>query len=188
MLTAFGLIGAAGGIAPGSFDLISTTVLSSTTSSVTFDVSALASTYKHLQIRHVVRGDSDSQTTFARFNSDANNNYSSHRLFAYNGSIISDSFTARSNLFIGSNGSSDLSSTIYSASVVDIFNPFDTLKNTTTRTLCGFHGVAPGGDISVVHTHSGAYYSTNTITSINIIPNVGNFISGSRFSLYGIKG
>jgi hypothetical protein len=52
MLIPFGVFSAAGSSVSNSYELISTTILpNSSSTSVTFDVSSLASTYKHLQVR-----------------------------------------------------------------------------------------------------------------------------------------
>ena len=78
-------------------------------------------------------------------------------------------------------GGMGLSTTIPHAHVVDILDPFSTTKNTTTRTLSGR---ATGG----VALDSFVYLSTSAITSVQVMTNAANYLTASRFSLYGIKG
>jgi hypothetical protein len=171
--------GAAGPAGPPAYDLISTTVLGSDTPSVTFDVSSLGSTYKHLQVRAVVFANGGS--AFIRYNGDSTSgNYRSHGLYGHGSTVTSEDYTfARDKGMIG--GGMGLSTTIPHAHVVDILDPFSTTKNTTTRSLSGR---ALGG----VALDSFGYLSTSAITSVQVMTNAANYLTGSRFSLYGIKG
>jgi hypothetical protein len=169
------------------FELISTFILSSNTPSITFDVSSFASNYKHLQIRSLMR------STFAstwdsgsiRFNSDSGTNYANHALGGTgSGSPYSESGTSRSNIGLsgGALAASSLESNIFTGSILDILDPFSSTKNTTTREFSG--SVASERR---VRFGSGFWANTAPVTSIQLAC-TGNFIPGSRFSLYGIRG
>lgn len=192
MLTAFGLIGASGAaLIPGSYDLISTTVLSSSQPSITFDTSSLAGTYKHLELRFMARSDRGNveDAIIMRMNNDSTTSYYNHTLIAspYSSSVGSSSqggFTGIEYIYIPA---STAPGSIYGAAVMSINDAFSSSKNKTTRT---FWGEAPN-----VHTYapialsSGTWVNTSSITSITFSVRYGsNFVSGSRFSLYGIKG
>jgi hypothetical protein len=93
---------------------------------------------------------------------------------SYGGSVTSMamSFVA----FAGSTASA------FGASVVDILDPYSTTKNKTLRGLGGFSS-------SNIALRSGSWASTSSVTDITCLSfNGANWVTGSRFSLYGIKG
>ena len=192
MLIPFGVFsaaGAGGGAAAGAYELISTTLISSNTASVTFDLSAYTSTYKHIQIRALARGTATyGHATYLRFNSDTGTNYSYHNLRANGSSVASVDSTANSTTigaFPSVTGSSGTSGS-FGASIYDIVDAFSTSKNKTVRAL---YGMADGGSFDYYATlTSGNWRNTAAITSIYLAPETGNFVNGSRFSIYGIKG
>lgn len=175
-----GILASAGGITLPAYELISTTILGSNTSSITF--SSVPQTYKHLQLR-VVGKLSSSYTAFVRFNGVATlASYSSHRMYG------DGSAAATQN----QSGNGDLGTLLFApesagshyAAIMDILDYSSTSKFKTTRTFNG------GTGYSWVQLGSGAFLSTNAVTSITVRPDTGtdNFITGSRFSLYGIRG
>jgi hypothetical protein len=181
-LIPLGILSSAGG-GFGTYELIQTTILGSTTASVTFSgLDAYAAIYKHLQIRYTARADVDSQTMFATFNGVTGTSYAAHRLFGNGSSVTSDAFTSRANLFVGGNGTTSNVANSFAAGVIDITDFASTTKNTTTRSLAGLVGTA-----SFAMLHSGLFNNTAAVTSISIFGNTGNLVTGSRFSLYGIR-
>jgi hypothetical protein len=179
-----GILAAAGFRPPaagGSYDLIETITLSSNASSVTFsNLGTYATIYKHLQLRVVVRDTftgGDGSTVLMRFNGDSGNNYSFHFLEGNGSSVLSKNGVSTNRILFqqSSNGN-------WSGDVIDILDAFDTTKNKTTRILCG----AP--TVPYVGLLSGNWRNTAAITSILLQTEGFNLASGSRFSLYGIKG
>ena len=70
----------------------------------------------------------------------------------------------------------------FGGGVVDILDPYSTTKNKTIR---GLGGLAATN----IALRSGSWASTDSVTSITCLPfSGGNWVAGSRFSLYGIKG
>lgn len=169
-----GILSAAGaGGEVATFELITSEILGSSQSSVTFDVSTYASTYKHLQLRLVT-----TQTPFIRFNSDTGSNYAYHRLIGTDGTVESGAGTSQTKIpmdYVGAGGN-------LGSAVMDILDPFSTTKNKTTRYLGGRTAS------NRVAMESGLWMNTNAITSIGVIANDTNFAAGNRFSLYGIRG
>ncbi len=175
-----------GAAAAGAMELISTTLLSSTTSSVTF--SSIASTYKHLQIRATARSNYNATLGgFAiRFNSDTGSNYTYH---------ILDGDTVQASSFGGSSQTNGLVTLItgntatanaFGAAICDVLDYASTTKNKTVRTLGGRVSTYQNSNIRL---GSSLWLSTSAITSITLFDHIGgSFVSGSRFSLYGIKG
>jgi hypothetical protein len=185
MLIPLGILASSGGGAAGSFDLISTTILGSATSSVTFDVTGLGSTYKHLQIRMTTRNSvagTGDDYAFIRFNSDTGSNYAFHRLYGYSGSVYSTAGTSITAARMGITPRNGETSGLFNPVVVDILDPFSSSKNKTLRSLSGGTGVT-------MNMMSGLWMNTTAVTSVSIVEGGGgNFVTGSRFSIYGIKG
>jgi hypothetical protein len=179
-VTASGIVG----VDP-AYELISTTLISSNTPSVTFSsLGDYASTYKHLQIRATTRvsGATAAATLVYRLNGDTASNYSSHELVGNGSTVTSGSFLSTRAFFGVSPGSSSTAN-VFSSIVFDLLDPFSTTKNKTSRTL--------GGQTSnnFIYLYSGSHRSTASLTSIQIYDNGDtNFVAGSRFSLYGIRG
>lgn len=177
--------GAGGGAGPAAFDLLQTTILSTTATSVTFSNLGNYTDYKHLQIRGTGRTD-DGNILYLRMNGDTSQAYSRHQLTA-NGSSVSSSNSAPSNHIIGcfalaNNGNT---TNIFSGFVLDILDFSNVNKFKTIRSL--------GGNVQAVNFNtalglfSGVWRNTNAITSLTISNSGGNYVSGTRFSLYGIK-
>jgi len=170
---------AAGG-GGGAFDLLETTTLTSTATSVTFSGLGAYSDYKHLQIRAVVRNTTE---PYLRFNGDSGSNYKDHTLRGIGTSVQSTSLGSGTSIPISMNDSGGGSNQRYGAGVIDILDFSNSSKNTTTRALTG--KVDP--DVyPAISLQSGAWFNTSAITSI--VFGGGTFQAGSRFSLYGIKG
>ena len=168
------------------YELIESTILTGNASSVTFaNLSTYASTYRHLQIRAVMRASANQGEVGyrIRFNGGSSTDYSFHRLLGNGSSASSYGDAAATYFFItGSAGTGAAATTgAFGAIVTDILDAYSTTKNKTTRTLAG--------NATSVSLDSAGWFSTSALTSIVMESDpVSNFVSGSRFSLYGIKG
>ena len=170
--------------AAGDYDLLETTILTSSASSVSFSSlnSTYGSDYKHLQLRWVARTDRSSTLNgfFSELNGDTGNNYSSHVIFGNGSSVSSSAQTSRAYFLSGIVTGANQAANIYGSAVIDLLDPFDTSKNTTARTLSA-------GSSDRIDLVSGQYINTNAVTQWTVRPEIGNFVSGSRFSLYGLR-
>ena len=184
------LVGNAGYV-PSTEDILAEVVLASSQASVTFSsLDTLAAGYQHLQIRYVARtdktGDPDNYL-HAQFNNVTSSSYASHQLQGNGSSVLSSAIASQTYMRLA-NGSligAGASAGAFSASVIDILDPFETTKNTTARALTGISG---GVTYSyVINLSSGVFLSTAAITEIDLFPLVGNFVTGSRFTLIGLK-
>tara|TARA_R110000796_G_scaffold39383_2_gene98256 strand:+ start:14154 stop:14717 length:564 start_codon:yes stop_codon:yes gene_type:complete len=175
---------AAGG-GGGAFDLLETTTLTTTTSSVTFSSLGAYSDYKHLQIRSVARNtvtNSGSSSLNIRFNGDTSTSYKKHGLAGNGSAVYSYTEVADGKIvFESSVADNGTTSGIYAPSVIDILD-FSASKNTTVRSMCGVAGIGN----PTVQLQSGLYFKTAAVTSITLYGDW-DFITGSRFSLYGVK-
>jgi hypothetical protein len=187
MLIPLGILAGSGGVA-SSYELIATEILTASQASVTFgSLGDYSSTYKHLQIRYVARSDraANADSSFMRLNGDTGSNYSWHTLRVVDTVLDSEGFATQSSMRSGRLSANTTTADVFAASVIDILDPFSTSKNTTIRFLDGFMAATSNW----VELGSGAWYNTSSVTSISLDQVFGtNFVAGSRFSLYGIKG
>ena len=188
MLIPFGVLSAAGagGVAGGDYELIASEILGSAQASVTFSsLATYASTYKHLQVRMAARSvrNSDQDFVYLRFNADSTSSYARHALTGNGSTVASSAETSLTSMFIGGVADAQSATGVFTPFVIEILDPYSTTKNTTIRTLTGWRGI-----YSRIELFSGAFFKTDSITSINIRSDIANFATGSRFSLYGIKG
>lgn len=174
-------------ISAGNYDLLETEILTGTQAEIEFSSlsSTYGSTYQHLQLRSVIKTNQSSGSALyaniiMRLNSDTGSNYSVHRLSGNGSSVSSGGGSSLSyGLDIPAAGNS---STHYSPSVIDILDPFETSKNTTIRALAGRL------ESTQIGLYSGAWYNTDAVNTITLdISQAASFVSGSRFSLYGLR-
>lgn len=164
---------------PGSFDHLETiNVGAGGASSVTFsNLNNYASTYQHLQLRLVCLHSAD-QNAVMRFNGDTASNYNWHQIVG-NGSSVASFGTSDSWMQIGYGPNS---TTIPTASVIDILDPFDTSKLKTSKVLAG-----SASSTNNIKLMSGLWRSSAAISSITLFEINGAFKEGSRLSIYGMR-
>lgn len=188
--------GAGGGGGVPAYELISTTILGSTSSSVT--LSSIPQTYKHLQIRWTGRNNQSwgstgtSSVFWYQMNGVTSTSYSAHALEGNGSSAGQTSYASLDYIRIVTSLANAFSpASAYTGGVSDFLDYTNTSKNKTIRSLTGYTSdTTEKGGITI---SAGALYSTSAITSITIGAGPGptgghSFIAGSRFSLYGIKG
>lgn len=172
-------------ISSGSYELITSTILTGSQSSVTFsNLGDYSSTYKHLQIRLVARSNSGSAANYSiRFNGVTSAG-------SYNSHYISGSGTG---INFGSGTSSGITdkifaqvvpgdANIFAGAIIDIVDAYSTTKNKTVRI---FNGSARSGT-NWLDFSSGLFLNTNAISSIEL-GITATFSQFSRISLYGVK-
>ena len=175
----------AGPAGAGSFDLLETQVLASAEASVVFDnLDTLAAGYQHLQIRGAVRTDnSDVRDDITIKINAITNSYAYHTLFGNGSSVVSGEDSpskAFMRIFYGASGAT-ATANAFGAFVMDVLDFSSSSKNTTIRALAGSPSTA-------VSLNSGLTNNTAAVTSITLDQLTGsNFVTGSRFSIYGLK-
>lgn len=182
-----GFFAVAGAGAAGSYDLLETQVLGSSAASVTFSsLSSYASSYKHLQIRYTEFYTADGFSSTMQFNADTGANYSSHGLYGQGSSVASAASTGATYILYNHFAVGHTSST--NTRTVGVIDILDAFNSTTNKTIRSFGGqVASGGNLILLH--SGSWRNTAALTQITLGVNGSpQFATGSRFSLYGIKG
>ena len=178
---------------PTDFESIATVTVGSTSVS-TIQFSSLPTTYKHLQIRISAR--SAAASNYGNFyltfnNDDGSGLWSSHNLRG-NGTSVGSTYHTNADIYWmtqynGSIPGNNTTASIFGAVVIDIMDYTNTNKYKTLKSFYGFdlNGTASGtGELALT---SGAYRSTSTPTSIELV--TGDlFKQYSSFALYGIKG
>jgi hypothetical protein len=185
-LSALGIFSAAGagGGFSSDYELIETQILGSTTPSITFSsLGTYSSTYKHLQIRVTARSNrADVDSPFGvQFNGNTSG-YFWHELQGSGSTVTSQAQTSQTSMRIGLATGASSTANNFGATVIDILDPYSTTKNKTFRSFIG------QTNLDRVKLTSGSLASTASVTSITVLDQFGSFVSGSRFSLYGIKG
>ena len=179
--------GAGGGpITDSSYELIESQILGSSQASIVFSsLGTYSSTYKHLQIRMTVkttRTDSNDDFILFRFNGDTSTNYIAHRLSGNGSSVSSEVVSGQNGIFLQRYPANDTANS-FGGAVIDILYPYSKTKNKTIRQLSGFNNTNRR-----VGLDSGLFISTASTTSLTLVGGAGSLATGSRFSLYGIKG
>ncbi len=166
---------------PATYEPIATTTLSTNTATVTF--SSISGSYTDLILIIFGRStrNTNDDTLLFRLNNDSGSNYSRTR-------ILADGTTPSSARDAGQNGinfdivaGATLASGTYSPNIYHIMNYSNTTTNTTVLNRSNNAN-------AYVVAAAGLYRSTAAITRIDLSLVTGpNFVSGSTFTLYGIK-
>lgn len=170
----------------GAYESIATTTVGAGgASTITF--SSIPSTYTHLQVRLIARGNNANtyDSFILRANSDSGNNYTFHSLGG-DGSTASAGAIAPYGAYRGWEiTGANATSGMFGAGVVDILDYANTNKYKTARMLGGNDRNGSGG----LSLTSGVWMNTAAITSIVVAPVFGSsFVQYSSFALYGIRG
>ena len=156
--------------AGNTYEAIATQTLGSAAASVTF--SSISSTYTDLVLIFNGTGSTGGNFTF-QFNGDTGTNYSATILYGDGSSVGSVRVTDQSSMNIGSVGT---------GFTTDIINIMNYANSTTNKTALGRFSRP-----DEVGAKVGLWRNNSAITSIVVGVSGGNFLTGSTFSLYGIK-
>ena len=172
-----------------SYDSIATTTVGAGgAASITF--SSIPSTYRHLQIRGIMRvasGTAGTDDMLIQFNGITTSTYSKHALYGTgstagaNGTgTVTSAFAARAAI-----PRSGITASVFGTFVIDILDYADANKYKTVRSLAGSDSNDTNGVVSLA---SGSWQSTSAVNSITLFDeNSYNFVQYSQFALYGVK-
>jgi len=158
-----------------TYEPIATQTLGSAAASVTF--SSIPSTYTDLVIVCNFGGSTASQDFTFRFNNDTGSNYSDTRMYGNGTSAISNRNTSATRIQVDSAG---VSTALQAVDIIQIMN----YSNATTYKTClvRANDAAKSSEAIV-----GLWRSTAAINRIDLAMSSGNLLSGSTFTIYGIK-
>ncbi len=181
-----GIIASSKSIAAGDFESIATVTVGSTAQS-TIEFTSIPSTYKHLQIRGIMRFSGNDSGFGLWFNNDTtSSNYYSHNLATSGTSTpytqqMAESFIAWS---APNNGTT---ANVFMGMVIDVLDYTSSTKYKTVKNLYGFDANGSGRCLF----SSELWKNTNAITSLKFDARVqgstSDFGQYSSFALYGIK-
>ena len=179
--------GAGGGEA---YDLLESEILSSSTSTITFTGLGSYTDYQHLEIRYSVRNSANQNTNFLgmRINGDSTyGNYYFNNFFNDGGNFQSVAGDSRF-MDLGRMPASYFGgSTAFGAGIASIMNFSDSSKKPVSKASYIMFPGNTGTDRAGVLVSD--YETAGAVTSLTFTwEDGGNFESGSRISLYGIKG
>lgn len=160
---------------PSTYEPIATQTLGTATGSVTF--SSIPGTYTDLVVVCSFGAVTASQDFTFQFNGDTTSNYSDTRLYGRNTGAVSNRNTSGTKIYADSVG---VSTTLQALDVIHVMNYSNT--STYKTALVRSTDVAKSTEIVV-----GLWRSTTAITSISMAMTSGLLMSGSTFTLYGIK-
>lgn len=186
-----GLIGSFPTPVSGSFESIASAT-TGTGGIITF--SSIPNTYKHLQLRFITKstyttaqlGWGNSMILVINGSSTVSR---SHFVYGNGTSATAESASGDNYIQIYGTNMSSVSGTanMFAAGIVDIHDYSSTTKNKTFRSFAGLD-INSGTNFAGPALNSGFIASTAAISNITLYSAFDNFATGSRFSLYGIKG
>ena len=157
---------------PGTYEPIATTTLSTNTATVTF--SSISGTYTDLVLVCVGKVVSGIHNNLIRFNSDTGTNYS--RTYMYGDSSSTFSGTSANQTALAF----PYFDSISNMTITHIMN----YSNTTTYKTALSRNAQPSGTTTA---EVGVWRNTSAITTVTITKGNQDFVTGSTFTLYGIK-
>ena len=186
----YGMFGVAAGGGTAYESIASYTIGSGGSLDVTF--SSIPTTYKHLQIRYMLRNSGANVTdgySTVQFNGDTTNGnyYFGHLLYGTgSGTPTSTALGTNAIIFTGGGAGNNASANIFGAGVIDILDYRNGNKYPTVRSLGGVDANGSGA----IYLSSGSWYNTSAITSIRFGTAAfgANMMQYSHIALYGIKG
>lgn len=151
------------------------------------EFTSIPSTYKHLQIRAIVKNEAASNSSGwlqARANSDTASNYTYHYLSgAGSGTPTASGAGTQSAMLLGSSVNNGAGGA-YSPFILDVLDYANTNKYKTFRALTGVDTNSWGE----IYLTSGLWQSTSAITTLRFYTASYDIAENSQFALYGIKG
>lgn len=158
--------------AGGTYNVIGTTTLTTSTATVTF--SSIPQTYTDLVL--VICGTQNSQSdALVRFNSDTNSNYSRIAMYPSSGNSMSS--------LVQSNQSGVAFSYFNTSIGMAVLNIFNYSNTTTFKPVVAKHN---GAGVTQLTANCGMWRSTSAINTVDIWAGGNNYQSGTTMTLYGI--
>ena len=177
-----------GGGGGGAMALIADTTVSGA-AAANIDFASIAGTYKHLRVVGQARGDTAANNVLVKLRMNADSTAAHYQWDIaefYGGSTGNGSENGSDTaMSIGHACANTSPANTPGVFAIDIPNYASTVFN---KVITGTYGYASGGGAggNLTGTAFGIWVSTAAITELTFLPAAGNFIIGSRISLYGI--
>lgn len=168
------------------FALLSDTLLAVDTAS--FDITGLDQTYKHLKLVAQLRGAEAAENVapLVRFNNDSGANYK--WTFIYTATNAGSAFAT-----LESDGTTSAriglcpANSADAGSAVTVEMLISSYAGTTFWKQLVYHGISSNiSNVAHEFNGGGSWQSTAAITRVTLLPDVGNWLAGSRLTIYGL--
>lgn len=170
-----------------SFESIATYTVGST-AQTTITFSSIPQTYKHLQIRAIVKTDTGTtgfDDMWMTFNGRSDGVYSDHRILGNGSAVSAYGVAGETKIFFNSVAPRPSYSNTFGLAIIDVLDYQNVNKYKTVRSLngCDTNGT---GDVIL---QSGSFQLADAISSVSFaLESAHKFVQYSQIALYGIKG
>jgi hypothetical protein len=164
---------------------ISDTTLGGSAANV--DITSIVATYAHLLIVSYARGDTAAANTAlnVRFNNDTAANYDFQRLTGGAATVSAFEAFAQTSIISCFIPANTAGANLFNASLVFIPHYAGSANNKVALSLASVKLGTTTGSLAT-YLHGGFWRSSAAINRITLLPAAGNFVAGTRVSLYGM--
>lgn len=156
-------------------------------SAASVDISSIVGTYAHLMVAVYARGDAAAATTIVglRFNGDGASNFDFQALQGSAASVTSSETFTTTLMQVGIMPANTAGANLFNAGLIFIPHYAGSSNNKVALSLSSSKsGVASG---NMATTLTGGFWRSNAaINRITLIPNVGNFVAGTRVTIFAM--
>lgn len=165
--------------------LLASSTLSGSQASI--DMTSVPADWGHLLLVAYLRGDTATGTIAVnlRLNGDSGSNYDYQSLAGSGATASAAEAFGQAQARVGSCPAASATASVFGALVIDIpfYSQADNNKAFTSQS-CNKSGTSTGN--LGIEAYGGAWRSSALVSQVTILPGSGNFVSGSRVSLYGM--
>lgn len=183
-----------GNIAAGLFGIPTAPVTNSFESIATLSVgsggqanvefTSIPSTYKHLQIRGIIRTNRALGYDTMKITANGSTSYSAHQLSGDGATPQGAGNGSRTSIDYNTIAGNNATASVFAGVIIDVLDYANTTTNKTFRYLNGYDSNGSG----YIALSSGALLSTSAISSIKIEPQSGTLLQQyTTFALYGLR-
>ncbi len=156
-------------------------------SAANVDMTSISGTYAHLLVIVYARGDTALASTFLnmRFNGDAAANYDWQDLRAITTTVSAGEAFAQAQVVMGQIPANTAGANLFSAQCIFIPHYAGSANNKIAVSMSAAKTGTTSGSL-INEAYGGFWRSSAAINRITLLPNAGNFVSGTRVTLYAM--
>lgn len=152
-----------------------------------FDITSIVATYAHLRIEYYLRGDTAAASTnvLLRCNNDASAIYQWQNVYGSGATAGAQEGLAVTSINCGNCPANTAGANMFGTGVVDIPHYAGATNMKGVETVTGYRTGGATGNGTTLHA-TGWWASGAAINRITILPGAGNFVAGSRVTVYAL--
>lgn len=156
-------------------------------SAATIDITSIVATYAHLLVVVYARGDTALVNTniVVRFNGDAGANYDYQQLQGSAATVASGEIFAATVAIAGVMPANGASANLFNSGLIFIPHYAGSSNNKVALSLSSSKGGTSTTNMAV-NLAAGFWRSSAAINRVTLIPNAGNFVAGTRATIYAM--